>query len=416
MISNRFSILAGFLLLPPAVLFAAPVGFLDVSEQGVLPSDGVEDAARLLELLREHRSLYFPPGDYRLDQAVYAPSGSQFRGAGSGETRFVLGTDTVAFRVEGVAGVCFRDFTIERPFDNSREEMIFVYSGASNVRLQGLRSVNNRSRAPSFHFNTVSGCSVVDCHTINDQRRIFEDGRDQVYGSGITFNSSENIVISHCSVVETRDLTMPDNPYVPYYQAGAIQTSSCRNVRILHNRVLRSGNGIDAGGTDDCLIEGNVLEELHQAGIKLVNGSKNQIIRANHVTRAGITAIWLSPGNTDLPVTDNLVEENIVVATGQGIAEGRWEGWFTNTVPSGIHVDEASSLEGRSHDNLIRNNTFYENEQMLFGAIVRPSTFQAYDITLENNVLSNEPAPPPPSSPPVDVGFCVPSEESWRTY
>ncbi len=378
---------------------------VDVTTLGVIPNDGINDSPAITAALAGNSELYFPPGEYRLNSTVFIPSNRSMTGAGQDNTRFVLGNSTVAFRVDGKSNVYLADFEIDRPFNNSVDEMIFVYNGSSHVRLDGIKTTNHRSRAPALSFHSSSNCSVRNCTTLDNMRQIFEDGQNQVYGSGITFHSCTNVVAEYNNVSETRDLTMPSNPYFNYHQAGSIQVSGCVNARIEYNTVIIAGQGIDAGGTTVSTIRGNYLDNCHSIGIKLVNGSNAQRVVSNYVSRCGLIGISLGPGNTDRAIVNCLVADNTVVGVGKGYGQDWWDGYFTGSTPAGIHIDAANTPAGRCHDDTIINNSFYDNSQLVHGFINRPSSFNGYNITAMNNVIRGGAAPLPPAMPaPRPVG------------
>ncbi len=402
---------------PTATPFPSPTGtpnIVDVTSCGAIPNDGLDDSAAFAQCLLTATTLNVPPGVYHFAQTVFIPSNRVIRGAGMEETSIVLLRDTGAFRIDNKHNVTISDLTIDRPFDNSLEEMVFAYNGSTYVTFERIRSLNNRSRAPALRFIGTANGTVRDCIVIDTQRQIFEDGNLYTYGSGITFEHSDQVLVECNRVIETRDLSIENSPLQgtnTYYQAGAIQTSSCTNVTIRGNYVYLSGNGIDAGGTFPALIENNWIDNIQATGIKLVNGSAHQIVRNNYLTRCGINAIWLSPGSTDLPTHNCLVENNTIAETGQGVGFAYWRGFMGNTAPAAIHLGEANSFAGRCYDNIIRNNITYDDPEMVDDVIVRPSDFAAINTTIEDNqLLTGEPPAPPANC----SGQSTAGTELWR--
>lgn len=385
---------------------AGAAAYHDVTDSGAIPNDNLDDAPAIRNALLNHREVYFPPGEYVIGSTIFVPSERSLVGAGIDITKFRLGADTVAFRVNGRTDVYFQGFTIDRPFDNSRDEMIFVYNGAQRVRIEHVKTTNHRSRAPALSFINSTDGAVRHCITVDNMRNIFEDGHDQIYGSGITFASCTNVIVEYNSVYETRDLTNPNNPYFNYHQAGAIQVSGCTNARVEYNTISIAGQAIDMGGTDGALVRGNIIDNCHSIGIKLVNGSKNQRVIGNVVSRAGLAAISLGPGNTDRAIVDCLVENNTIIGVGQGYGAGWWQsfGFMTDSVPAAVHFDSANSQQGRSHSNTVRGTRIYDTAQMAYGVIVRISDLSAYNITLQDNqTLAGPPPAPTPTPTPAPV-------------
>jgi hypothetical protein len=162
----------------------------------------------------------------------------------------------------------------------------------------------------------------------------------------------------------------------------------------------------------EALIEGNVIDDVHSVGIKLVNGSSLQVVRENFITRAGLVGIWLSPGSTDLPITNCLVEDNVLSRIGEGMGVEWWDGTFTNTMPAGVHLDNANSQAGRSRDNTVRDNLLYNSPETQVAYIVRPSDLSALNTTLINNQTTNN--PPPATPEPADQGYNLCADPSTR--
>ncbi|MCA9413698.1 MAG: hypothetical protein KC944_20950, partial [Candidatus Omnitrophica bacterium] len=120
---------------------------VDVTECGVIPNDGLDDSPAFRTCLQNHSALYIPPGTYDFFSTVYIPSNRSIRGADIDSVTIELRTDTVAFRVEEQSNISISELAINRPFDNSLQEMIFVYrrSGGtkpSNVHLERIKSTN----------------------------------------------------------------------------------------------------------------------------------------------------------------------------------------------------------------------------------------------------------------------------------
>ena len=397
---------------------------VDVTRLGILPDDGVADSQAIRLALRDHSELFFPPGKYVLDTTIYLPSESRIQGASGTATVFQLGADTVAFRVEGQHDAVLENFGIDcSAFDSSVNEAVFVYARKSpegnpqRVQINGVRVVNRRSRAPALSFIHADDCAVRRCETVDNTRLIWAapDGIApgdppmawQVYGSGITFNQCRNPVVEFNRVYETdahiRVMTAPPPPYYQrYFQGSAIQVVACSNALIQSNWVQHTGQGIDSNRTDGALIRGNVIDNCQSHGVKLAHFAKNQRIVGNWIRRAGAMGVALSPGN-DEPSVDCTVQDNVFVATGQGMGEGWWNPTGKADYPCCIHLDCAQTAGHGSRGCVIRNNTSYDNGK-LTEVVANPVVVAreadrprgARDLTVENNRVVDGPAPAPP--------------------
>lgn len=399
----------------------APV---DVTTLGIIPDDGLSDSAALAVAVEDYAELYFPPGTYELAETVYLPSNLRLIGANRESVIIKLAADTVAFRITGKRNVEISNMTLERPLDyqNSTEEMVFVYDGCVDIHLNQLRVVNQRSRGAAFSIIDSYNCAVTECVFQDVQLVFLEDGAWQVYGSAISWAACTGVLVEDCVVTESRDmvaewLAKPAAQRGKYnwYQAGAFQVSHCINAVVRNNHVTTSGNGIDMGGTASALVEGNVLDQCHEAGIKLVNGSNGQTIRQNRVTRCGIAGIWLSAGSQNFSSRDNLVEDNIIGQIGQGIGGNNyWDSWFYETVPAGIHLLYSLTSSQRLRSNTITGNRFYETGSMRSPAVMSTgsSTISAIN-TIQSDNLEVAGNTANLTSYPVSEGYTLPSLSSF---
>ena len=395
--------------------WAAPV---DVTTVGVFPNDGLDDSAALTQALQTHEELFFPAGVYDIAQTVYIPSRRRLTGAGRDLVKLLQPTARVFFRVEGQQNIRIEEMTLERPTSaqSSREEMIFIYAGSRDVELHRLRVHNARSRAPSLLAINSYDIAFTACEITDTQMVIFEENAWQVYGSAISCTTSTGVFIEGCVATESRDMVAEwaakpaaERTKYNWYQAGAIQVSSSSHVVVRNNVVTTSGNGIDMGGAAPALVEGNLVDQCHETGIKVVNGANNQVIRNNRVTRCGLIGIWITPGSTNVSARSCLVEGNILGQIGQGIGgNGYWSLWFNETVPAGIHFQTSTTAGQRSRDHVVTGNRFYETASMRIPAVmIQPGTRSALNVIESDNLVMAGPTPAL-SAPPASSGYALP--------
>lgn len=395
---------------------ASPVS---VTLFGAIPGDGLDDSSAISAALAAHEEVYLPPGIYDVAKTLYIPSRRRLTGAGMDAVTIRLMAGTVVFRVDGQRNVLISGMTLERPtlFQNQREEMVFIYNGSKDVHLHRIRAFNSRSRAPSLLATQSENVAFTECEVSDTQMVIFEENAWQVYGSGITASSCRGVFIEDCSVVENRDMVAEwvaaggtSSQKYNWYQAGAIQVSGSSHVVVRNNTVRTTGNGIDMGGAAPALVEGNDVDNCHETGIKCVNGANNQIVRNNRVTRCGIVAIWITPGNTNFAIRNCSIENNVIGQIGQGIGgNGYWNNWFNQTVPAGIHFHTALTTSQRSRDHVATGNRFYETSAMRSpGVMIQTGNRGAFNITQSDNSVINDAVTPPLAAPPSSTGYQLP--------
>lgn len=373
---------------------AAPSTGTDITQSGipstyrVTPNDGIDDTTKLQAALDHYKSVYLPQGTYNISNHLYMPDDSRLHGYSDDTTILALNTtNTAAIRMEGGDNVILDHFRINRTVGDATESAIFIYrsSGGDSpgrITLDAVKVTNNRSRAQAILALYADVISVTNCSVYESQDQILDtDSNYYIYGSGITLGSCTNVHISGNNISESRDLfsALPSPHGAGFYQAGGLEVVGCRFAIVRDNVVERFGNGIDIGRTSQSLVQANWIEDIHQTGIKLVNGTNRCTVRGNHVEKCGITAMWLGCGAapTYAQVHHNLIDDNDIVGTGLGIAEDFWTGAF-GWAPAGISVDVAPTTALRCEYNTVINNDFHENSAMSSPA----STYAVYISTL----------------------------------
>jgi hypothetical protein len=136
------------------------------------------------------------------------------------------------------------------------------------------------------------------------------------------------------------------------------------------------------------------VENIHETGVKLVNGTNYTSVTLNTIKKCGITGIWLSCGAapTYAKVHHNEANDNDLYEIGQGIGgSGYWLGYF-GWSPAGICVDNAPTTALRCEYNVIRNNDLYNNSSIkspasTYGVYVNTASVAPYQTTVSNNTI-----------------------------
>jgi parallel beta-helix repeat protein len=406
---HRLVPLAGLfkaLILFAAMLLAQTASAIDVTTVGVIPDDGLDDWAAIDDALQNYAELYFPPGEYRISDSLEIPSNRTMQGAGMDEVTIELLTDTHAIMIYDVQNVTVSGLTINRSFDNSEGAGIAIQGGSNNT-LVGIAITSHRSRDVAIRGISTAGLVVRDCVVTDYQRHKLEDGHVWTFGGGIALWYSTNCVIVGNHVEETRDMTISSPTVFNYYQAEGIGAHDCTSTVVACNTVIYTGEGIDMGGSSQCVVKNNYVQLTHASGIKLVNGSTDIQVIGNRVKGCGITGVWLQPGNTSLGIEDCLVDNNVFNNIGRSMEPGYWAGTFEGTIPSGVHLDAGDNAAGVSDNNTITNNDFYNNGDMVDAVHVREGTYAAINTTMTNNTeVSGDP-------PVFDDSACPPFDTVW---
>ena len=380
---------------------AAPSG-VSAASCAALPDDGIDDAVALQTCLDQYHHVLLSAGTYNLGAALKLPSDSSLTGQGINITFLQLTVDKVAIRVLGNSRVRMSGFNVNRPFDASAQEAIFVRADNGNyptyIEVDHVRVTNNRSRAPAIALHDVTNGSITDSDVYDSQRLMTNEPYPStpdpypgqtfsfVFGNGVQVISGSNIYLASNTIVETRD--MRDTSHVPpngaYYQASGIVVSASRNVVVRANYVERTGTNLDTSGSQDLYLDGNALFDCHDVCIKLVNGSSRITLHANMIWRAGLAGVWLATGNTGLSATYNNLDDNDFHEIGQGYGQGFWAPYLWWAVV-GIALDKADSVDNAVRFNTIQNNDFYANAYMREAVFEHPGPVAPSDNIFYNN-------------------------------
>jgi hypothetical protein len=267
--------------------------------------------------------------------------------------------------------------------------------------------VNAGSRAPIINMqygngNRVTRCSIYDYQVIRTEPSP-ENPNDQlqVFGSGITFTGETNITITDCKVVQNNYLSVPSPIIKGWHQSSAIQVPICVGGTIERNYIYQTGQGIDTSGGSSLIIADNFIEEIHSAGIKLVNGSNDNLVEHNYLRNCGLTGIWVSVGvQGNGGSYDNIVRNNTLVGIGKGIGLDFWDFNFGESTPAAIHLQAAKITTDRVRNNTIRSNRTYDNSEQRGVVVAEPAQssdpYAADNNTITDNTAEVGVAPAPP--------------------
>jgi hypothetical protein len=390
--SRRVAAAAAAGILATPLFLALPAHAVDVldlrSDFGAVGDGIADDTDALQDALDTGQPVSVPVGVYRITDTVDLRSGSELSGVAGSE--IVLETGA-RIQGDGISEVALTGLTLRRPVTTTAygNEMVRVYR-SDHLVLSGLTLLDHREYSPAIEIagrwedtsaDTLCHDITIDDVTVTDYQRESTDGT-YVQGTGISVAACANFSVTGSIVTDTQGLVPVGQNN---FQGAGIQIISSIGGIIDGNTVTYAGQGIDIGGghnipdrttadlaqttltgfrgTRESQFTNNVVSDIWGPGIKLVNGASDNDIRGNEVTRAGLTAIWISPGTNsprDLTVTEgNLIEDNTVIDPGEGFGASVW----TQTrAGSGIGLEPGfddpayASADNRVRDNIVRDN------------------------------------------------------------
>jgi len=388
----------------------AAVSTIDISTIGAHPDDGLNDPFILQNVLDNSSfdDIYFPPGTYNFNQTIFVPSNKTIRGDSAATTHFETLSDVTLFRFNNnTTNSTLANFSVERPQTQDSDNEIIRMDFTSNITIDSLEITNSASRAPIIlsqdgNNNTVIGNRIVDYQVVRDEPSPEAPGlHTQVFGHGITFTRETDLTVAKNEVIQNVVLNFGTPVIKGVYQATAIEVIVGNRGSVIENYVFRSGQGIDTGLSTLLQVSDNVIDEIHSAGIKLVNGSNNITVEDNYVRNAGLTGIWLGSGVAGNGGSfDNIIRNNTLVGIGKGIGLDFWDFNFGLTTPAAIHLQAAQLDTDRVRNNLIIDNNSYDNDEQRGIVMAEPGNgstpFEPINNTITNNIeqILNAPEPP----------------------
>lgn len=371
---------------------------VDVTTLGAFVNDGVNDAVILQNALNNpaYTEVYLPPGVYDFDRSVFIPSNKSVRGANNGVTQIRTMADITPFRFDHVTGAAVSNLSITRPQTQDSNNEIIRSDYSSFITVDSIRVDSSASRAPIINMqygnrNRVTRCSIFDYQVLRSEPSPETSGNQlQVFGSGITFTAESNITITDCTILQNTPMTV-ENPIVKgWYQSSAIQVPVCDTGTVARNYIYRTGQGIDTSGAKELRIADNFVEQIHSAGIKLVNGSNHILVENNYLRNCGLTGIWVSVGvKGNGGSFENTVRNNIMVGIGKGIGLDFWDFNFGASPPAAIHLQAAKLDTDRVRNNLIRSNRTYDNTEQRGVVVAEPTSTSDPYGPINNTIVDN---------------------------
>jgi len=303
-------------------------------------------------------------------------------------------------------GVRISDLTLTRPagkMDTVRPGVLV--EECTDVSLQGLRVLDNRSTAGSIRLERCTNAQVINCQVINYMTIATDDRTaSPLYGfafrctdgTGISVQASRGTLLQGNSVIERVLRPTPEikaahqlgsfvkrapqrgtlisedvwagGTFGAWQQgAGILVTSPADSdsTRVIGNLIENPAQGIDIHA-DHVIVANNIINNAF-FGLKACHGSRNVIITGNQIARASLIGIALSPAATSSPANPDgghIVANNIISDFGRGDAWWMWDGSTVLPVgPTPISIGVGQMPDDPPLRNvLVANNMVYDTE------------------------------------------------------
>ncbi|SLK11402.1 Right handed beta helix region [Novosphingobium mathurense] len=225
-----------------------------------------------------------------------------------------------------------------------------TFYGFSKTKIIRIDSCSDCVIAANHFYNCHLSCegpAQLTCIDVDDNR--LRDGSSKLRIIG---NIIRNITVSPAFLTTHGNQTDGIN----------ISHETSSGHLIAGNTIDTVGDGIDCFG-HECMIEGNILQNCHNFGVKLIHGAHRNIVRDNRIENPGLGGIVLTGSGANATDTaQNIVTENRISGVG---AHNQWPGATT----FGIKLEDDHG-ERIARDNIIRSNTIERGPRMEIGILI----------------------------------------------
>lgn len=356
---------------------ARAVGGASVRDHGALGNGIADDTAAFERAVRSSASVVsIPRGTYRLTRQIAVPSGVALQG--SGNPKIVL--DVESFRETSIArtyasnacallfhgnqggGVFGMTFS-PSAYGSELVVMAIALRGASHVQIRNC-TFHGFSKTKIVRIDSCWDCVIEanhfhDCHLASAgpaQLTCIDVDDNRVAGGSRNLRITRNVI---------RAITVSPAFFAAHgNQTDGINVSheTSSGHLIAYNSIDTVGDGIDCFG-HDCLIEGNVLRNCHNFGVKLIHGAHRNMVRSNRIETPGLGGIVLTGSGANATDTaQNTVTNNLISGVG---AYNQWPGATT----FGIKLEDDHGAR-TARDNIIRANTIERGPRMEIGILI----------------------------------------------
>lgn len=264
--------------------FAQPATPAATAAASGLVADGKTDVTDALQaaLERDH-ILRLPAGKYRITKPLRLGAGMGIVGEGT----LVVDFDSGKPDATNIALLCggndirIEGITIAKNFiDGSYGVGIqLVGTGYRGMRISNVE-ISGYSARYGIHLQECEDFQISNCY-IHDFMMNADGDMISDSPAGIRVTRSRNGVISDNRVerIQVGEHGMVSiSPLVPKYgpqsyQSDCMTVMQCRNVTMVGNTLITSGEGIDVLLSQECTIAGNVIHDIWFQGIKMLGVS-----------------------------------------------------------------------------------------------------------------------------------------------
>ncbi|GMV90719.1 MAG: hypothetical protein AMXMBFR82_04970 [Candidatus Hydrogenedentota bacterium] len=221
---------------------------------------------------------------------------------------------------------------------------------ASGIVIENIALDGNRANNPNLNGNYAGGIWMQDCSQL-----IFRGVTSRSYnGDGFSWQICHDVLVENCHSHDNADLGM--------HPGSGSQRPIIRN-----NRIERNNIGIFfCWGVKYGLAEKNAISDIATAGISIGHRDNENIVRDNDVVRSGVCGVLFRPERGEgYTATGNRVENNRIVDSG---------------AEEGIGVD----IQGVTRGNTIARNEIRETRGPASRIAIRIGA-EAGDNIIEGN-------------------------------
>lgn len=284
----------------------------NVQDFGATGNGVTDDAASIQSALDSGaKSVFIPPGEYRVNTTLEIPSDVEVYGVG-GSSIIALGADTNIIKIDGTSNVYLHDFAVDgksATYTDANNNAVFIdwrVTAGENVKLENL------------HIHSTGGAGIIGLAAVGTPStdvQILNCKVEDTGTHGIILQDYISDVLIRGNTVKSSGLNFADRPGITASRYG-------NNVIVSDNVCVGSASalgtsvhGISIDGTENATCAGNIVYDWKGYGIE-VGGVTNGAFQGNSVSNCDRAAIAMSGSvsstikNINIAVTGNTLNSN----------------------------------------------------------------------------------------------------------
>ena len=341
-----------------------------MTNYGATPNDSTYDHGGIQSAINANTSVYFPPGEYWLDQKLVVAAGKTLYGPTSGppailRVRFDTGVNANNYAIEITGNdVTIQNLVIDKDFIDGSYGLGIIANNRSNITISGVE-IRDYSVRYGIHLIECSNFLITNCYVhdfMMNQSNPTGNEADMIQDSpagiritrgtdGVIRNSRVyNIEVGESGLVSISELVPGYGPQG--YQSDCITLSDSSGITVEDNDLWNSGEIVDTVASDTCIVRNNRIQMGWYLGLKAI-GTQNSIFKDNYVGDCAIGIFLTDHTTTSSETTGNLVDGNDFVNCG---SKGIWNLAASSRMPFAI---SAINIDNSASGNTVSNNRIY---------------------------------------------------------